>query len=145
MLKKKVIASVVIAGALLGGIAVGTAAYASSPSAPPSAATQTRAHPLHAWVQAHRRELRRDGVAISAKTIGVSPQALVAELRSGKSIAEVASQHGVDAQSVVNALDGAADAKISQAVTNHKLTEAQAKAIEAKLPARLTKAVDRIR
>ena len=145
MLKKKIIASCVIAGTLVGGVAVGTAAYASSPSAPVSATAQTGSHPLRAWVLAHRRELRRDGVAISAKAIGISPQALVTELRSGTSIAEVAGQHGVNAQTVVNALDKAADAKINQAVTKHKLTEAQAKTIEAKLPARLTKAVDRVR
>ena len=145
MLKKKVIASCVIAGTLVGGVAAGTAAYASSPSAPVAATAHTGSHPLRAWVLAHRRELRRDGVAISAKTIGISPQALVTELRSGKSIADVAGQHGVSAQTVVNALDSAADAKINQAVTNHKLTEAQAKTIEARLPARLTKAVDRVR
>lgn len=145
MLKKKVIASCVIAGTLVGGVAAGTAAYASSPSAPVAATAHTGSHPLRAWVLAHRRELRRDGVAISAKTIGISPQALVTELRSGKSIADVAGQHSVSAQTVVNALDSAADAKINQAVTNHKLTEAQAKTIEARLPARLTKAVDRVR
>lgn len=145
MLKKKVIASCVIAGTLVGGVAAGTAAYASSPSAPVAATAHTGSHPLRAWVLAHRRELRRDGVAIDAKTIGISPQALVTELRSGKSIADVAGQHSVSAQTVVNALDHAADAKINQAVTNHKLTEAQAKTIEARLPARLTKAVDRVR
>ena len=147
MLKKKIIVPVVIVGSLLGGVAAGTTAYASSPSTPTAAATpaQSAKHPLHAWLRAHRRELRREGVAISAKTIGITPKALVTDLRSGQSIAEVAKEHNVTAQTVVNALTNAADSEINQAVTNHKLTSAQAQKIEARLPARLSKAVNRVR
>ncbi len=147
MLKKKIILPVVIVGSLLGGVAAGTAAYASSPSTPTVAATpaQSAKHPLHAWLRAHRRELRREGVAISAKTIGMAPKALVTELRTGQSIAEVAEEHNVTAQTVVDALTNAADSEINQAVTDHKLTSAQAQKIEARLPARLSKAVNRVR
>jgi len=148
---KKVIAPVVIAGALLGGVAIAGAASAStSPPASTAAATPSTTNQagkphLRAWLRAHRREIRRDGVAISAKTIGVTPQALVAELRTGKSVAEVAGEHNVGVQTVVNALENAADAKINAAVTDHKLTQAQAQKIEAVLPTYLTKAVDRVR
>jgi hypothetical protein len=147
MLKKKIIVPVVIVGSLLGGVAAGTAAYASSPSTPTAAPTQAQSgkHPLHTWIRAHRAELRREGLAISAKAIGITPKALVTDLRSGQSIAQVAGEHNVTAQTVVNALTGAADSAISQAVTNHKLTSAQAQKIEARLPARLSKAVDRVR
>jgi len=145
---KKVIVPVVIAGALLGGAAVAGAATSTSPAPPAVAASSPNhaAHPhLRAWLRAHRHEIRRDGVAISAKTIGVTPQALVAELRSGKSIAEVAGEHNVSAQTVVDALANAADARINAAVTDHKLTQAQAQKIEAVLPKYLTRAVDRVR
>lgn len=147
MLKKKIIVPVAIVGALLGGVAAGTAAYASSPSAPTAATTQAHSgqHPLHAWIRAHRAELRREGVAISAKAIGITPKALVTDLRSGQSIAEVAGEHNVTAQTVVTALTNAADSEINQAVADHKLTSAQAQKIEARLPARLSKAVDRVR
>ena len=145
MLKRKIIAPVAIAGALLGGVAAGTAAYASAPSVTASAREQVGHHHLRAWVHAHRKQLRRDGVAISAKTIGISPEALVTELRSGKSIADVAGEHNVSAQTVVNALTYAADSRINRAVAGHTLTEVQAKKIEARLPTRLTKAVDRVR
>jgi uncharacterized membrane protein len=147
MLKKKIIVPVVIVGSLLGGAAAGTAAYASSPSTPTAAAThpQSGQHPLHAWIRAHRRELRREGVGLSAKTIGITAKALVTDLRSGQSIAEAASEHNVTAQTVVNALTNAADSEIGQAVTNHKLTSAQAQKIEARVPARLSKAVNRVR
>ena len=46
----------------------------------------------------------------------MTPQALRAELKSGKSVADVAGEHGVSAQTVVNALVGAADARIDKAV-----------------------------
>ena len=48
-------------------------------------------------------------------------------------------------QTVVTALANAADAKINTAVTDHKLSQAQAQKIEAVLPKYLTKAVDRVR
>jgi transposase-like protein len=141
---KKLIAPLVIGGVLLGGVASAGVAAAATPAATASAAAPTHAgkHALRAWLRAHRRELRRDGIAISAKTIGVTPKALVAELRSGQSIAAVAGAHGVSAQTVVNALSSAADTKIGQAVTDHKLTSAQAATIEAALPGYLTKAVN---
>lgn len=146
---KKVIAPIVIAATLLGGVAIAGNAYASAPAATVKAAQPTTAtssqpgtHPLRAWLRNHRRQLRRAGVAISARTIGVTPQALVTELRSGKSIADVAGQHGVSAQTVVNALVSAADSKINQAVADHKLSSTAATTIKAALPGRLTKAVD---
>ena len=141
---KKIIAPVVIAGALLGGVAVSTVAYAASPAASVTTASSGN-HPLQTWLRAHRSELRRRGVAISAKTIGVTPRDLVAELRTGKSVAQVATEHSVSAQNVVNALDSAADTAITRAVTNHKLTQAQAQQVEAALPTHLAKAVDKVR
>ena len=144
---KKTITYLAIGGALLGGVAVAGTAYAGTPAAPtPAVAPATASgHPLHTWLETHRKEIRREGLTISAKTIGVTPKALVAELRSGKSVADVAAQHGVSAQTVVNALVGAADTAVNRAEADHKLTAAQADKIEAALPGRVTKAVDRIR
>jgi len=146
---KKVIAPIIISATLLGGVAVAGNAYASAPAATAGAAphstaasTQPGAHPLRAWLRAHRREIRRAGVAISAQTIGVTPQDLVTELRSGKSIGGVAGEHNVSAQTVVDALVAAADSKITTAVSEHKLSSTAAAKIEAALPARVTKAVD---
>ena len=91
----------------------------------------------------HRAEIRKDGLAISAKAIGgITPQQLATELKAGNSIAGVASQHNVSAESVVNALVTAADGKINQAVGAGKLNATVAHRIEAKLPARITKIVD---
>ena len=93
-------------------------------------------------MRAHRAEIRKEGLAISAKTIGITSQQLAADLKAGNSIAGVASQHNVSPQTVVNALVTAADARINQAVTGGKLNATIAHRVEAKLPARVTKIVD---
>jgi hypothetical protein len=140
---KKTLASIVIGGVLLGGAASGATAYAGTPaSATATAPASTGSQHLRTWIRDHRRQIRKAVVAISAKAIGVTPAALVTELRSGKSIATVAGEHSVSAQTVVNDLTSAADAKITQAVADHKLTSAQASKIEAALPARLAKLVN---
>ncbi len=142
---KKTLASIVIGGVLLGGAASGATAYAGTPASAPATATvpaSTGNQQLRTWIRDHRRQIRKAVVAISAKAIGVTPAALVTELRSGKSIATVAGEHNVSAQTVVNDLTSAADAKITQAVADHKLTSAQASKIEAALPARLAKLVN---
>jgi hypothetical protein len=139
---KKAIAPIVIAGALLGATASAGTAYAATPTPTATASAKASAHPLRAWLRAHRKEIRKEVVAISSKTIGVTPQDLVSELRSGKSIADVAGEHSVSAQTVENALVGAADTKINQAVTDHKLTSTEASKIEAALPGLAAKAVN---
>jgi hypothetical protein len=144
---KKIIAPVTIAGALLvGGIASTGTAFAATPATAGATASAAKSgHPLAAWLRAHRRQIVKAGVAISAKTIGVSSKDLVSELRSGKSVAQVAAEHGVSTTTVVNALVGAADAKVNSEVASHNLTAAQGATIEAALPAAIAKAVDKVR
>jgi hypothetical protein len=139
---KKFIAPILAGGVLLGAVAATGTAYAAAPAASVAAPAHAGKSAVRAWLRAHRREIRRDGVAISAKTIGVTPKALVGELRSGKSIADVAGEHGVSAASVVIALTSAADAQINKLVASNKLTSAEAKKIETALPSYLTKAVN---
>ena len=142
---KKIIAPVVIGGVLLGGgIATTGAAYASTPAAVAPSTSTTGAHSVKAWVKAHRREIRKAGVAVSAKTIGVTPADLVTELRSGKSIAQVAGEHNVSSQTVESALVKGADGKINEAVSANKLSSTLANKIEAALPAYVAKAVNHV-
>jgi short-subunit dehydrogenase len=142
---KKVIAPVLIGGALLsGGVAVTGTAYAATPAATPVANHATKGQIEH-WLRTHRKEIRRAGVDVSATAIGITPTVLVADLKAGNSIAGVATQHGVNPENVVSALVSAADGKVNQAVTAGQLSSTQAKVIEAKLPAYVTKAVDRTR
>jgi hypothetical protein len=139
---KKFIAPVVVGGLLLGGIAFAGTAYAAAPATSTTIQTQAGRAQLRAWVRAHRKELRKAGLDVSAKTIGITTQALRADLKAGNSISGVASQHNVDPQNVVNALVSAADTRVNQAVNAGKLTSAEASKIEAKLPTVVTKIVD---
>ncbi len=141
---KKIVAPVVIAGVLLGGAATLTAgtAAAGTPAAATPVAAATGHHAVKAWLKAHKHQIRKAGLAVSAKAIGVTPQALKAELKSGKSVATVAGEHGVSTQTVVTAAVNAADSQVDKAVKAGKLTSDQAAKIKAALPARVTKAVN---
>jgi hypothetical protein len=146
---KKLVAPVVVSGALLGSLLVGGAAYAAAPTASTTTAPATAgAHHAkgthHGWWKAHRRQIRKLGLAISAKAIGISPQALAAELKTGKSIAQVAGEHNVSVATVVGDLTTAADAKVAAAVAAGKLTPAQGAKITAALPVRITKIVNHV-
>ena len=140
---KKFVAPVVIAGVLLGGATAATAGVASA-AAPTTASASPGHHALKSWLRAHRHKIRQAALAVSAKAIQISPQALRAELKSGKSVAQVAGEHGVSAQTVIGALVDAADARIDQAVTDHKLSTDQATKIKGALPAWAAKAVNHV-
>jgi hypothetical protein len=139
---KKIIAPIVIGGALLGGVAATGTAYAATPTTSSTAQTHTGKGDNKGWIRSHRKELRTAGLDVSAKTIGITPQALRADLKAGNSVAGVATQHNVSPQSVINAVVSAADGQINQAVADQKLTETQANKLEARIPGRVLKVVD---
>jgi polyhydroxyalkanoate synthesis regulator phasin len=87
-----------------------------------------------------RRGNRREVAKVVADTIGISPQDLVADLKAGKSIAEVAQAHDVDPKAVADAIVSHATQRIDQAVTDGKLSAERA----AKLKERLPEIADRI-
>ena len=143
---KQILAPVVLSGAVVGALALSTTAGAATPIPTPTptpaasatAPTHAGRGAAHAWLKAHRKELRAAGVTVSAKAIGITPQALAADLKAGTSVAAVAGQHNVSVATVVGALDNAAVAEVNQAVGSHRLTQGQATRIEAKLPGLLT-------
>ena len=138
---RKALVSVLLAGSLAGGgaIAVTSMSAGAATSASTSANTPAKTAAKH---PALRRALRRAVVRISAKTIGVTQKDLVQELRSGKSIADVANEHSVVPQTVVDALVKAGDKAVEKAVTNHRITRERADKIEARLPALAAKVVN---
>jgi hypothetical protein len=73
------------------------------------------------------------GLDAVAKSIGISTDDLKTELKTGKSIAEVATAHGVDPQKVITDLTAAATAKIDEAVQSGKLKSDMADKIKAHL------------
>jgi polyhydroxyalkanoate synthesis regulator phasin len=84
-------------------------------------------------------------VGVAADTIGVQPSDLANELRSGKSVADVATAHNVDPQTVVQAIVDAGNKKVDEAVTNGKLTPAQGDKIKSRLSDAATKFVNHTR
>ena len=69
---------------------------------------------------------------MSATALNMTPQALVAELKTGKSIAQVATEHSVSTQTVSNALVSDFNAKIQAAVSGGKITAAHGQAFKAR-------------
>lgn len=83
------------------------------------------------------KHLRAGIVASSAKAIGVTPKDLVAELRTGKSIADVAGEHNVALDTVKAQIMSDAKAKLDALVQAKKLDQAREDALLAKLGAAL--------
>jgi hypothetical protein len=133
-----------LAGSLgLASILPNGVAGAQTPTSTPASPTTT-APGTGAGTSAHPalRKLRQHELGVAASTIGVSPSELRTDVKNGQSISDVATAKGVPVDDVVNAIVKDVDARIDKAVTNGKLTQAQATTIEGKLPARVTKIVD---
>ncbi len=146
-MKSKLIASSIAGLALLGGtvaFAVTDAGATTPTTTAPAATAQpaTTAKQGRQWLRNHRKELRHAGLVDSAKVIGITPQALRADLKAGQTVAQVANAKGISTPTLVGDLSKDADAAIQKAVTDGKLTQAQATKIEAKVPAAVTKAVN---
>lgn len=88
------------------------------------------------------RGLIRAGLEETAKSIGITEEQLKAELKAGKSIAEVAQAHGVDPQKVINDLVAAANTKIDEAVASGKLPADRASKLKQSLNEHITKLVN---
>jgi hypothetical protein len=78
----------------------------------------------------------------AAGALGMSESDLAAQLRDGKTLAEVAADEGVDVQKVIDALVADANERIDQAVSDGKLTAERAAAIKEGLEDRITRLVN---
>lgn len=92
----------------------------------------------------HDHRLRAEEAAAAAKALGLSRRALRAEVRSGKSLAEVADARHVSVTTLVNDLVAVAKTRLGAALRSGRLTQTQAVRISAHLPTRITRRVDRI-
>jgi polyhydroxyalkanoate synthesis regulator phasin len=86
-----------------------------------------------------RRQVERGIVVSSAKAIGIAPQGLASQLKSGKSIADVASEHNVSLDTVKSQITSDFQAKLDQLVQDGKITQTQADSAMQKLQANLDK------
>ncbi|HVE46205.1 MAG TPA: hypothetical protein VNA57_05620 [Acidimicrobiales bacterium] len=83
------------------------------------------------------------GLATAASTIGISEADLMAALRSGQSIADVARSRNVDVQKVVATLVTEVRKRLAEKVAAGELTQAQADERSANLDERITALVNR--
>ena len=82
---------------------------------------------------------------VSARYIGVTPKALRAELKAGKSLAQVATSHGKTVAGLKEALLKPLQARLDKAVASGRITSAQAQARLDRLSARVDRLLNRTR
>lgn len=84
-------------------------------------------------------------LTVSARYIGLSPKTLKAELKAGKSLAQVAAAHGKTAAGLKEALLKPMKAKLARAVASGRVTAASVDAKLARLSSRLDALINRTR
>jgi hypothetical protein len=82
-----------------------------------------------------------DGEVV-AELLGVDADTLRAELRAGKTVAEIATEQGVDPQTVIDALVAEADSHLELSVESGRLTQEEADARLAEITDRITDMVE---
>jgi polyhydroxyalkanoate synthesis regulator phasin len=93
---------------------------------------------------AHRIHVRTHGLGRVAKYLDMTPQELRSELRSGKSLAQIATAHGKTVDGLVDALVAPAKARLDKAVEKGRLTRERADQILQRLTDDVEKAVQRV-
>ncbi|HET8741208.1 MAG TPA: hypothetical protein VFM41_01175 [Gaiella sp.] len=90
-----------------------------------------------------RLHVRAHAQGFIAKYIGITPKELRTELRSGKSLAQIATAHGKTEDGLVNAIVAPAKTRLDKAVQDKRLTQQQADDILARVTGAVKKAVER--
>lgn len=137
---RKILAAVVGVGLLCSGVGVAWATTTVSSGGSPTVGAASAI--LTATGGRAGRGLVKVALQTAAETIHIDRSALGKELRSGKTIADVASEHHVDPQTVIDAIVKAASTKIDALVTAGKLDPAKAKKLQDRLPQFAAKLVD---
>jgi hypothetical protein len=82
---------------------------------------------------------------VAARYVGVTPKALRAELKAGKSLAQVATAHGKTVAGLKDTLLNPLKARLDKAVASGRITSAQAQARLDRLAARVDRLINRTR
>ncbi|WP_062309253.1 hypothetical protein [Alicyclobacillus sendaiensis] len=93
------------------------------------------------WDKVRPREFgawRRDLVATAAQDLKLSTSALIADLRKGETLAEIATAQGVSSSTLISDLERAAQADIQKAVSGGKISSSQAQALSARVDTWIT-------
>lgn len=110
----------------------------SSLVSPAYANPQQPIHPKH-----HPHHKLHGGFLVkdTAVMIGMKPQALIAELKQGKTLLQIVQSKGITEQQYIHRLTTLAHGHLNQAVLNKSITHEQAEQLKAKLPSVLSRAI----
>ena len=103
---------------------------------------QETAKSVRAERKANRTERRQDLIATAATALGITPEDLLAELKAGKTITEIAEANDVDPKDVTDALVAEADQLVDQAVSDGKIDAARADSLKEKAAKRVARFVE---
>jgi hypothetical protein len=95
-------------------------------------------HPRAAIRTELRKQLSSEAVRVAAKSIGITPQQLMTDVKGGKTVAQVATDNHKNPQDVVNALVTAIDTRIDKT----KLPDDLKASLKEKVPAKVTNFVN---
>jgi ribosomal protein S13 len=98
--------------------------------------------PLGAGLKGPRGFQPFQGLDEAARILGLTTDQLRQELRSGKSLAEIAAARNISRDTLVNGLTTAATQRIDAAVSAGRLTQQQATALKQRLPDQINRLVD---
>lgn len=111
----KRVAAAAVAGSLLAGAGLGFALFGPSSAGAQTSSSSSSEAP--AGPKAHHGHPGPD-LAVAAKAIGISEDDLRSAIESGQTIAQVAQAHGVDPQTVIDAMVAAAQTDLQQNITD---------------------------
>ncbi|MCZ7568322.1 MAG: hypothetical protein M5U01_07020 [Ardenticatenaceae bacterium] len=77
-------------------------------------------------------------IAVAADTLGMDRTELVAELQSDKTIAQVAAEHNVSVETIVDAFVAPREERLADLVANGQITQEQADSVLATMKANVT-------
>jgi ribosomal protein S20 len=151
-MKLRIIVATAATAAVLAssGVAIAGATSGSDSPATPTGVTAAAERPAGAKtaharrfkVRRHLRRIIKGAGGVVTKTIGIDRKTLRQELRSGKTIAQIATDHNANPQDVIDALVAAADKRLDTAVANGRIPAERAAKIKERLPDRITKLVN---
>lgn len=93
--------------------------------------------------RAQRAELRKEWADKVGSVVGEGADQLAADLKAGKTLAQIGEAHGKTHQQVIDGLVGLVKGRLDELVGSGQLTQAQADAILGRATTRLTAAVDK--
>jgi AraC-like DNA-binding protein len=82
-------------------------------------------------------------IRVVSKYLNLTPQQIFSQLRSGKSLAQIATEHGKTAAGLKTQLTNAAKSRLDKAVSAKMITSAQEQLILGRLSSRLDKLINR--